>query len=170
MRVGTDALSAVRPLRSEDREPLRRILETTGVFTGEEIVVAQELMDDALARGEGGDYEIAVAPDEDGAVVGFYCIGATPLTEGTYDLYWIAVDPAAQHRGVGAFLLRHAETAIRARGGRLLVAETSSLPHYANTRAFYQKHGYRELARISDYYRPGDDLIVYGKYLSQAKE
>jgi hypothetical protein len=50
--------------------------------------------------------------------------------------------------------------------GRLIIAETSSLPRYQRTRDFYVRRGYTELAKIVDYYRPGDDLVVYGKYLT----
>ena len=43
--------------------------------------------------------------------------------------------------------------------------ETSSKDKYAPTRHFYQRLGYVENARIRDFYRLGDDLLIYGKYL-----
>jgi ribosomal protein S18 acetylase RimI-like enzyme len=52
---------------------------------------------------------------------------------------------------------------VRAMGGRQVVAETSSRPSYDGTRIFYRRRGYREAARIPDYYRPGDDLVVFTK-------
>ncbi|HXX62776.1 MAG TPA: GNAT family N-acetyltransferase, partial [Bacteroidota bacterium] len=101
----------------------------------------------------------------EGKVEGYYCIGPTPATDGTYDLYWIAVDPALHGKGVGKRLDEHARDLVRQMGGRLLIAETSSQPKYEKTRSFYIGRGYQELARIREYYRPGDDLVVYGRYL-----
>jgi ribosomal protein S18 acetylase RimI-like enzyme len=99
-------------------------------------------------------------------VQGYYCIGPTPATLSTYDLYWIAVDPRIHGRGVGARLTAHAEETIRTHGGGLIMVETSSRPTYDGTRAFYVRRDYKELARVRSYYRPGDDLVLYGKYLS----
>ncbi len=166
MRTGTDTLIEIRPLLPTDREPLRRILEETGVFTGPEVGVALELIDTVLEDPHNPDYTIATGEGDDGHVYGYYCIGRTPLTESTWDLYWIAVDPTTQHKGVGRQLLRHAEEFIAQRGGTLVVAETSSQPKYEPTRRFYLSNAYREVSRIRDYYRTGDDLVVYGKYLS----
>ncbi len=166
MRTGTDTLIEIRPLLLTDREPLRRILEETGVFTGPEVGVALELIDTVLEDPHNPDYTIATGEGDGGRIVGYYCIGRTPMTESTWDLYWIAVDPATHHQGVGRQLLRHAEEFIAHRGGTLVVAETSSQPKYEPTRRFYLRNAYVEVSRIRDYYRAGDDLVVYGKYLS----
>ena len=71
-----------------------------------------------------------------------------------------------QGRGIGGLLNAHAENLIKNRGGRLVIAETSSQPRYEKTRRFYATHGYSELSRIRDYYKVGDDLAVFGKYLT----
>ena len=47
---------------------------------------------------------------EGDAVLGYYCIGPTPATEGTFDLYWIAVEPSLHGRGVGSALNAHASS------------------------------------------------------------
>lgn len=154
----------IRELRASDREPLKRVLVATRVFTDDEIDIALELIDIVLTDPQQEDYEIAVYDAGDGPV-GYTCIGPTPGTDGTYDLYWIAVDPALHSRGVGRALDAHVEETVRSRDGRLIVAETSSTPRYDATRMFYQRRGYNECARITDYYRKGDDLVVYGKYI-----
>jgi ribosomal protein S18 acetylase RimI-like enzyme len=92
-------------------------------------------------------------------------IGPTPATTGTWDLYWIAAHPELQGTGVAQALDAFAGEYVRARGGYLLIAETSGQPGYARARAFYQKQGYAELARIPDYYKPADDLVVFGRRL-----
>ncbi|HSQ77212.1 MAG TPA: N-acetyltransferase [Bacteroidota bacterium] len=154
----------IRELRASDREPLKRVLVATRVFTDDEIDIALELIDIVLTDPQQEDYEIAVYDAGDGPV-GYTCIGSTPGTDGTYDLYWIAVDPTLHGRGVGRALDAHVEETVRSRHGRLIVAETSSTPRYDATRMFYHRCGYNECARITDYYRNGDDLVVYGKYI-----
>jgi GNAT superfamily N-acetyltransferase len=158
-------VSVTRPLRREDREPIRRLLCDTRVFTGEEIEIALELIDIVLERPEQKDYFI-YAHENAGEVRGYYCVGPTPATDATYDLYWIATKPSEHGKGVGSSLDDHATELIKSKGGRLIIAETSSRPEYDKTRRFYVTRRYTELARIRDYYRPGDDLVVYGKYLS----
>lgn len=158
-------MSTIRPLRQEDREPLHRLLAATGFFTTDEIGIALELIDIVLTKKDQKDYIIFVY-DDGSQVLGYYCIGPTPGTEGTFDLYWIAVAPAAQGKRVGTALDAHAHELIRSKGGRLVIAETSSQPRYQPTRKFYLARGYMELSRIRDYYRPGDDLVVYGKYFT----
>lgn len=155
----------IRPLRHEDRAPLEEILRATGVFSDEEVGIALELIDIVLNRPEQKDYIINVC--DDGEVLGYYCVGPTPATEGTFDMYWIAVKPSVHGKGVGGKLNEHAEQLIRSHRGRLIVVETSSQPKYEKTRKFYSTHGYIQLSRIRDYYRVGDDLVVFGKYISK---
>ena len=71
-----------------------------------------------------------------------------------------------QARGVGTALLHHAEEEIRREHGRLLLIETSSLPHYEPTRRFYLKHGYEQAVVLRDFYADGDDLVVFRKRLT----
>ena len=153
----------LRPLTRTDRDRLINLLHATGVFTREEIDIARELIDVVLDQPHQQDYVVTVF-EEEGRVAGYYCLGPTPGTDGTFDLYWIAVDPALQGKGLGAMLDRHAEAYVRSRHGRLIIAETSSTSRYDRTRAFYAHRGYTEVSRIRDYYRPGDDLVVFGKY------
>jgi ribosomal protein S18 acetylase RimI-like enzyme len=160
------AHEVIRPVLDGDRGSIERIVAATGVFTGDELAIAMELVDVVLGKPGQKDYCIRVF-EEGGTVMGYYCIGPTPATDATFDLYWIAVDPAAQGKGIGAQLDEHAAGLIREMGGRLIIAETSSRPAYDGTRAFYRRRGYQELARIREYYRPGDDLVVFGKYLTR---
>jgi ribosomal protein S18 acetylase RimI-like enzyme len=97
--------------------------------------------------------------------VGYACFGPHPLTEGAYDLYWIVVDPVARGNGVGHALLRQVENEVRARGGRLLLVETSGTSAYAAARHLYERGGYRREAIVHNFYAPGDDLLIYVKEL-----
>ncbi len=155
---------AIRRVTPADQPRIHAILVATGVFTPEEIECANELVAEAANEPDKGDYFVHVLED-DGEVQGYVCFGATPLTEGTFDLYWIAVDPARHGRKYGQRLVAFVEAELRAQNGRLLLIETSSKDDYGPTQAFYLRCGYAELARVPAFYRPGDDKIVYGKYL-----
>ena len=120
-------------------------------------------MDDSLAGDPDYRFLGAYAGDE---LLGYACWGPTPGTEGTYDLYWIVVDPAWQGKGVGTLLLRAVEAKLVAEDCRLIVVETSSRAGYAPTRGFYERRGYAPAARVPGYYAPDDDLIVYLKDLT----
>jgi ribosomal protein S18 acetylase RimI-like enzyme len=151
------------PLHRRDRPRLAELLAATGAFNADEVQVALSLFDVSLdpAGADTEDYQFLGAFEEaDGRLVGYACFGATPATDGTYDLYWLAVDPAAQGRGVGTSLVRAVEEKLADRGARLLVVETSSRPDYEGTRRFYARSGYSEAARVRDFYAPADDRIV----------
>jgi ribosomal protein S18 acetylase RimI-like enzyme len=169
--TGAVGAEHIRPLASHDRERVREIVVATGHFNDVEIETAMELVDAWLAEGEASDYLTYVLTDSSttaastGAVRGYVCVGPTPLTEGTYDLYWIAVDPRAQGHGNGRVLLRFAEDEVRRRGGRLLLIETSSQELYGATARFYERNGYALVARIPNFYHVGDDKLVYAKEL-----
>ena len=156
----------IRPVEPRDRDRIRALVAATGHFSPAEVDTAVELVDEALADGEASGYLIHVAADGDAPALGYVCLGPTPLTDGTYDLYWIAVDPATQGRGVGRALLAFAEDEVRRRGGRLLLIETSSQELYGNTVRFYERAGYELAARIRNFYRAGDDKLVFAKELS----
>jgi ribosomal protein S18 acetylase RimI-like enzyme len=160
-------LPHIRPLAPRDRARILEIVTATGNFTPVEIDTAMEVVDEALADPAfpRGEYRAYAAEDDQGRVAGYECHGPTPLTDGTYDLYWIAVDPAYQGGGVGRALLAFAENDVHAAGGRLLLIETSSQESYGATIRFYEKSGYPLVARIKGFYRPGDDKLIFAKEL-----
>lgn len=148
----------LRALREADRAPLEAILRATRAFREDEIPVALELID----AGEAAGYRFLVAECDERAA-GYCCFGRAPLTLGTFDLYWIAVDPQLHGRGIGRELMHEAEAQVEREGGRLLLVETSDKPAYASTRAFYERLGYAREAHIAHYYGPGDGKLVYAR-------
>ena len=163
------ATTLVRTLTRKDREPVRRILEATHRFTADELTTAVELVDEWLTRGEESEYLTYVLEEQSDAgetVRGYVCFGPTPLTDGTYDLYWIAVDPFSHGHGYGQQLLAFAEREAARRGGRSMLIETSSQESYGPTIRFYERAGYALVARIPEYYRPGDDKLIFMKRLT----
>ena len=104
-------------------------------------------------------------PRRTGRLAGWICWGPTPCTLGTFDLYWMAVDPALHGAGIGTALIGEMERRLSG-VARLVVVETAGRPDYRPTRAFYQARGYRAAAVIPDFYAPGDDQVVYLKSLA----
>ena len=158
---GTLTVPALRPLAAADRRRIEEITRAVSVFRDDEIPVALEVFDGAVAGSP--DY-VALGATVDERLVGWICWGPTPCTLGTYDLYWMAVDPAAQAVGIGTALLREMEGRL-AGSARLIVVETAGRPDYRPTRAFYEARGYRKASVIPDFYAPGDDQVVYVKAL-----
>ena len=159
--TGTLTAPALGPLSAADRRRIEEITRAVLVFRDDEVPVALEVFDGAV--GGSPDY-IALGATVDERLVGWICWGPTPCTLGTYDLYWMAVDPSMQGSGIGAALLRAMEGRL-AGSARLIVVETAGRPDYRPTRAFYEARGYRKASVIPDFYAPGDDQVVYVKAL-----
>jgi len=128
------------------------------------VVVAEEVIDSYLKDPLESGYHILVA-EADSTVTGYICYGPTPLTVGTWDLYWAAVTPDKQRQGIGGALFEAAEENIREAGGRLAIIETSSTPAYEKTMRFHTRNGYQIVARLPDFYAPGDDKLILQKRL-----
>lgn len=159
--AGERALEIV-PLPRSARSGVERILVDTGMFRDDEVTVALEVID-AYFDNPDQDYTALGAFTRGGELIGYSCHGPTPCTLGTWDLYWIAVAPTAQRTGAGSALLQEVERRLSALDARMLLIETSSQPRYQPTRAFYERHGYDEVARVPEFYAPGDDRVIFAK-------
>ena len=153
-----------RPLGPVDREAVQEALDACGAFSQEEIGVALELFDAGLA----GDYALFGA-ERDGRLVGYVCLGKASLTAASWYLYWMCVHPVAQRLGIGRALQRRAEAFVRSQGGERIVLETSGRSDYGPARHFYERAGYLPVGRIPDFYRPGDDCLIYSKVLERSE-
>jgi GNAT superfamily N-acetyltransferase len=147
-----------------DKPHVTKILRATPEFKPFEVVVAEEIIDCYLNDPSGSGYHILVA-EADSTVTGYICYGSTPLTEGTWDIYWMAVAREKQGQGIGTALMKSAVKEIVKARGRLAIIETSSTPAYEKTRHFHVSHGYQIVARVPDFYAPGDDKLILQKRL-----
>jgi ribosomal protein S18 acetylase RimI-like enzyme len=152
-------------LAPHHRAKLASLLADTPEFTAPEVDVALELVDAALAEPERGDYRFVLF-ERDERVLGYACYGPTPMTDGTFDLYWLVIDRAVRRTGLGGLLLSNVERRLASSGARLLRLETAGLSSYDAARRFYLRQGYQLAGRIRDFYWVGNDLHVYVKYLA----
>lgn len=155
------ATASIRRMTADDKPAVIRILKATPEFLPPEVIVAEELIDAFLEDPTSG-YYIKVA-ETDSDIAGYICYGNTPLTEATWDIYWIAVSHALQGKGIGRILMQQAEEDISKMHGRLVVVETSGKAEYNKTRQFYDTLSYQKVCQIPDYYAPGDDLVMFVK-------
>lgn len=159
----------IRKLLNTDRDKIKNILVDTKNFNDDEITIAMELIDLYINEPNQRDYEIFADADESGTINGYVCVGPRPLTKGTYDLYWIAVNPNVQSKGIGSGLIAYIENYLIQKQVRLILIETSGKLSYEKERKFYEKNLYDKLVEIKDFYDVGDSLVIYGKYISESK-
>ena len=151
--------------RPSDLPALRRLVAATRVFYPEERTIALELLQERLRLGPKSGYSFFFA-ERGGELVGYCAWGAVPLTKQSFDLYWIAVAPSCQGQGVGQELMALAERAVGRSGGGGLYIETSSRDVYDRTRRFYRAAGYRQVARLPDFYAPDDHKVMFCKLIA----
>lgn len=151
-------------VRSEDKEQVRAIVESSGFFSPAEVAIAIELVEERLTRGVESGYHFLFAEQAE-QMIGYTCFGPIPGTKESYDLYWIAVHDRYRGAGIGKTLLAQSEQRIASFGGRRIYIETSSRGQYEPTRKFYCRCGYREEACLKDFYAPGDSKIIFVKIL-----
>jgi GNAT superfamily N-acetyltransferase len=152
-------------VRPGDVAAVTELASATGFFAAAEVAIAGELVEARLAQGLASGYRFVFA-ERAGRLEGYCCYGPVPLTQSSFDLYWIVVHPAAQRTGLGRRLLSTAETTALGLGGTAMYVDTSSRAQYTPTRLFYRRLGYRLAAEFPDFYAPGDGKVVFIKRLT----
>ncbi len=153
----------IRPATTNDKKALVAIANAIGLFTPQELEELGGMLAEYFDDNLGSDHFWITYDDIDPVGVAYYA--PEQYADGTWNLYFIAVHPDHQGKGYGTKLLRYVEQTLKARGERILLVETSGLPNFERTRAFYRKHGYDEEARIREFYKAGDDKIIFRKAL-----
>lgn len=150
--------TSIAPATAEDIAALGRIAEAAGLFPA-------DLLPGMIAPALSGAPDIWLVGHRGGVPSGFCFLEPERLTEGTWNMLALAVDPGAQRSGLGRAVVAAAEAALRASGGRILIVETAGTDDYAHARAFYESVGYVAQARLPDFYADGVDKVVYWKRL-----
>ena len=149
----------VRPVTADDIDALKAVVQTNGLFPSD---MLNDMLIDYLSNKNSSDLWFTYQEDRPVAIA--YC-APERMTEGTWNLYLIAVHPDFQGRGIGTSIVHYIEQLLAQRGARILLVETSSLPSFALTQKFYLKCGYEREARIREFYQAGEDKIVFRKSL-----
>jgi ribosomal protein S18 acetylase RimI-like enzyme len=153
----------IRLTTPNDKTDLITLAEASGLFESSQTEELAEMLDQHFS-GESESQDLWFTDDDNG-IVGVAYVAPERMTEGTWNLYLIAVHPDCQRQGRGAALLSHVEQMLAKRGERVLLVETSGLEDFEYVRAFYRKSGYEEEARIREFYKAGDDKIIFRKAL-----
>jgi len=148
-----------------NEQAIIEIANNIDIFDSSDIDTIKELWDEFITKGDEDSWYHFIAAELSGEIVGFACFGKRPLTRGTFDLYWIAVQGKKHNSGIGTFLINHVESMIHGSGGHLLIAETSGKDVFESTRKFYIRRGFLLEGRIRDFYEIGDDLCIFTRHL-----
>ncbi|MGB3756857.1 MAG: GNAT family N-acetyltransferase [Rivularia sp. (in: cyanobacteria)] len=155
--------ATIRPAKPDDTDTIMNLADAISLFEREELEELGNMLNGYFydSLGEGHSWVVC----EDDGVVGVAYFAPEQYAQGTWNLYFIAVHPQHQGKGNGAAMLKHIEKTLSEKGDRLLLVETSGLPNFELTRKFYRKQGYEEEARIREFYKAGDDKIIFRKVL-----
>ena len=151
---------SVKKFSREDKEAVVDIILRTKNFNEMDKDVAIELIDHYLDFDD--DEYLIESLFENKQIIGYVCYGEASLTVGTYEVYYIAIDENYQGKGFGKYLMNEVEKRLKGKA-RMILIETSSDDTYIATQKFYEKLGYKEVVRIKDFYKIGDDKIMYEK-------
>lgn len=159
----------LRDLTPDDLNLLCAQAAATQVFYDYEITTLRDVLEDYLHQAH-EDFGHVCRVWLENVPLGFVYYAPVEMTDRTWELWWIVVDPDSQGRGIGQKLLKAVEADLVSRNQRLLLIETSSLPRYESARQFYLKAGYIEVARVKDFYTSGDDKVIFWKTFETIKK
>jgi ribosomal protein S18 acetylase RimI-like enzyme len=160
---GSKKVIPIKPLSKEDRDAIERLLNRSTPFNQEEIATSLAVIDAALDHPEKGVSSVYCAHLPHGDLLGFICFGPIPMTDRCYNLYWIVVDKKFTRRGVGGELMLYMEEKLVKKNGRRIYTDTSSAPQYEQARLFFENYGFFVDSVMDDFFRDGEDKIVYRK-------
>lgn len=151
----------VRAIHKSDLKDLKTIIDTSGLFPSD---LLEGMMADYFGNPDTQEIWLTRMVDDTPVAIA-YC-APERLTDGTYNLYLIAVHKDRQGNGIGTEMLRSVEKLLQLQGNRILLVETSGLPEFELTRKFYDQCGYHREAVIRDFYKEREDKVVFWKKLN----
>jgi ribosomal protein S18 acetylase RimI-like enzyme len=123
-----------------EKTEILSLASKTGVFKDREITVLEELVDEMLS-GKLATYRM-LSWYEGVKIAAFAIFGKTPLTDSTWDVYWLIVSPEYQARGLGTRIMEETEKTITNFTPEAVVrVETSTRDEYLGARKFYKGRG-----------------------------
>ena len=150
----------IRAVLKTDIAGLKEVLDSSALFPSEYL---EEMISDYFNNPDSQDYWFTYVDQNTPLAIG-YCV-PEKLTEGTYNLLEIGVSQEAQRKGIAASMMENIELVLKQNEARLLIVETSSDDAQIAARNFYPKIGYTQAAVIKDFWKDGEDKIVFLKRL-----
>ncbi|MBN1263210.1 MAG: GNAT family N-acetyltransferase [Candidatus Pacebacteria bacterium] len=128
------------------------------LFTKAELKILRE----DLKTGDNKSHFKFVAVDKE-QVVGFISLATCYATDYSWQVNWLAVHPDFQRLGVGRLLINFLFQKAKKLGLKRLFVETCSCQGEKPARLFYQKHGFKKIARLPDFYARKHSKVIYLK-------
>ena len=151
----------IRMIAQNDISDLKRVLDTIELFPSE---MLEEMISEYLKNPN--SEEVWFTEIKHGKAISIGFCAPEKLAEGTYNLYAIGVRSDFQSQGTGRRMMTFIEKHLRANGHRILIVETSGIDDFELTRKFYEKLGYHREAVIRDFWKDGDDKVIFWKRLN----
>lgn len=155
----------IRLATKDDQDVVIAIAKNVRLFEPEELVFLEEMFNKWL-EGDLGENSKWIVASKGGVVIGTAYFAPEQFANGTWNVYFIAVEPDKQRSGIGADLMDYIEKVLATQGERVLIVETSSLPRLEKARKFYLRQGYYQESCIREFYKAGDDKITFRKSLT----
>lgn len=150
----------IHAIKSDDIEGLKTVCDSSGLFPSEYL---DEMIFDYFNNPETQDIWFTYIDNNRPVAIG-YCV-PEKFTDGTYNLLAIGVSQDTQRKGIAREMMNYIEQLIKQKGGRILIVETSTDNAQIAARAFYKNIGYTQEAVIRDFWKDGEDKIVFWKKL-----
>lgn len=154
-------MTDIRKITNQDLKHLKAIIDSNGLFPSD---LLDEMTNDFFSNEKTTDIWLTKEVENIPIAV-VYC-APERMTDGTFNLYLIAISKNLQGKGIGAEMMTYVENLLREKGKRILIVETSALPEFELTREFYDKLDYKREAVIREFYQEGEDKVVFWKKLT----
>ena len=150
----------IRPIVLNDIDDLKIVIDSSELFPSEYL---DDMISDYFNNSDSQEIWFTYVENDKPVAIG-YCV-PEKLTEGTYNLLAIGVGSANQRTGIASEMMLYIEQYLKTKDARILIVETSSDDAQTGARNFYQKIGYTREAVIRDFWKEGEDKIVFWKKL-----
>jgi ribosomal protein S18 acetylase RimI-like enzyme len=154
-------MTQIRKIIPQDLDYLKEVIDSTDLFPSE---LLDDMTNDFFNNKNTSD--IWLTKEVDGKPKSIVYCAPERMTNGTFNLYLIAIKKTLQGKGIGTEMMTYVENLLKESGHRILLVETSGLPEYELTRKFYDNLGYQREAIIREFYQEGEDKVVFWKKLT----
>ena len=150
----------IRQVVKSDISGLEKVVDSSELFPSEYL---NEMTSEYFNNPDSQDIWFTYIENNKQVAIG-YCV-QEKLTDGTYNLLAIGVSQENQRNGVASKMMNYIEKQLLEKDGRILIVETSSDEAQIGARSFYKKIGYTQVAIIKDFWKDGEDKVVFWKKL-----